>query len=141
MAGRWMARFSRQCIALLEAALVVPPRAQALLKARVVLDASRMLSAAGPCMVRRGMPSVLERTITGTAAPVCLHGRVLAGQELPLLSVEGQDEEAEQEQEVVVAATRFVLGMEGGAKDAGLSRVLFVELMGILAPKWERATF
>lgn len=132
---------AEQCIALLEAALVVPPRAQALLKARVVLDASRMLSAAGPCMVRRGMPSVLERTITGTAAPVCLHGRVLAGQELPLLSVEGQDEEAEQEQEVVVAATRFVLGMEGGAKDAGLSRVLFVELMGILAPKWERATF
>ena len=135
--------YARHCIALLEAALAEPQRPRFLLKARALLDVAHDRDMVCVQLAALGLPRdvgqhIGELTFT---EPAYLKGRAAKGQQLPAVSVEG-----EQENEELVACVKYALGMEGGAgivvegrePTVGMAKEVFVELCELMVPKWDR---
>jgi len=83
---------------------------------------------------------------SNTVAPSCLQGRVARGQPLsrlapmPVTGGQNEDEdedEDEEESRKLRTLVAFLLGMEGGWKNAGMPRDVFRMVLDLLMPTWD----
>ena len=116
-----------------------------MLKARALIDAAHATTKAAHDARDKGQPPHMQRQASLAVAPAYLEGRVAAEQALPAVSVvEGQGQEGE---EKLAACIKNVLGLEGGGMvlfegqepTVRMAKEVFVELCGLLVPKWDRA--
>jgi len=83
----------------------------------------------------------LQRAVLA-AAPEYLRGRVAWAKELPMVELCQQQQEEQQQQEPgadkgrLRATAAFVLGVGGGDEYKGLPQELYVELLGLMLPRW-----
>ena len=133
---------SHLCIPLLEAALAEPQRSCLLFKARALLDAVHATTKARTGAGTKGHPAPLQQQEAVAAAPVYLRQRVAQAQELPLVTIQHDNEE-----EKLAACVKYALGLEGGGivlaegqePTVGMLPEVLVELVELLVPKWDPA--
>jgi hypothetical protein len=114
----------KQCVRLLQAAILEPLRARTLLKARALVDAAVAIPKARKDAEDKGLSAAVQKEKAMAAAPSYLKGRVAAeNRKLPHVKVDDKEEE-------LVACVKYAL--------AGMPKGVFVELCELLVPKWDR---
>jgi hypothetical protein len=121
---RLYVREDPECFARLEAAMAEPQRSRALFKARSLVDAAQAIPKAAKAARDKGLSIAAQQKATLAAVPAYLKGRVAWGEEMPAVTVAGEDEK-------LVATLQFVL--------EGLPGELFTELLELLVPVWDPA--
>lgn len=146
----------------MEAALAELQRPRVLFKARALLDARHDTRKAVQGARDKGLPPAEQQQNAVAAAPAFLKGRVEQGVGLPVVVLvektwgvlgDGAQEftpsfrSLAAAQEKLVACVKYALGVEYGGgvhfegeeKPVGMLREVFVELVEMVVPKWDRA--